>query len=65
VSLIYSSKITNDYVIYVCEKETEEKCPVFPGLRMTLNWPFFDPARLKGSYEEKLKETRKIRDEIR
>jgi arsenate reductase len=54
-----------DYVIYVCEKEVEEKCPVFPGLRKTLNWPFQDPARLQGSYEENLEETRRISDEIK
>ncbi len=54
-----------DYVIYVCEKETETRCPVFPGFRRTLNWAFRDPAKLKGSHEEKLKETRKIRDEIK
>ena len=54
-----------DYVIYVCDRETEEKCPVFPGLRRTLSWPFPDPAKLEGTHEERLSETRKIRDEIR
>jgi arsenate reductase len=54
-----------DYVIYVCERETEERCPVFPGLRRALNWPFPDPAKLSGTYEERLRQTRKIRDEIK
>lgn len=53
-----------DYVIYVCDKETEEKCPIFPGLRITLSWPFPDPAMSEGTYEEKLEQTRRIRDEI-
>lgn len=54
-----------DYVIYVCDKETEDRCPVFPGVRRTQNWPFPDPAKLEGSHEEKLAEARKIRDAIR
>ena len=54
-----------DYVIYVCDKETEDRCPVFPGVRRTQNWPFPDPAKLEGSHEEKLAGARKIRDAIR
>lgn len=54
-----------DYVIYVCYKETEDRCPVFPGVRRTQNWPFPDPAKLEGSHEEKLAGARKIRDAIR
>jgi len=54
-----------DYVISVCEPETEQQCPVFPGTRKRLHWPFPDPAKLEGGYEERLKETRKIRDGIR
>src|SRR5512134_1850481 len=29
-----------DYVVYVCASETEERCPVFPGVRKSLHWPF-------------------------
>jgi arsenate reductase len=54
-----------DYVIYVCDKETEDRCPVFPGVRRTQNWPFPDPAKLEGTHEEKLAGARKIRDAIR
>jgi len=54
-----------DFVIYVCDKETETKCPIFPGIRRTLNWPFSDPGKLEGTREERLNETRKIRDEIK
>jgi len=52
------------YVIYVCSKEDEDKCPVFPGVRKTLHWPFPDPAKLSGSREEKRRGTREIRDAI-
>jgi arsenate reductase (thioredoxin) len=54
-----------DYVIYVCDKETEDRCPVFPGVRRTQNWPFPDPAKLEGTHEETLSEARKIRDAIK
>lgn len=54
-----------DYVFYVCDKETEDQCPVFPGVRRTENWPFKDPAKLEGTHEEKLAGTREIRDAIK
>jgi arsenate reductase len=54
-----------DYVIYVCDKETEDRCPVFPGVRITLHWPFPDPAKLDGTHAEKLEKARRIRDEIK
>ncbi|MBN1106157.1 MAG: arsenate reductase ArsC [Deltaproteobacteria bacterium] len=53
-----------DYVIYVCDRETEAKCPVFPGVRRTMNWSFPDPASLQGTQEEKLRAVRGIRDSI-
>lgn len=53
-----------DYVITVCS-ESEDKCPVFPGVRKRLHWPFPDPAALEGPYEERLAATRSIRDAIR
>jgi arsenate reductase len=54
-----------DYVVYVCDKETEDRCPVFPGVRRTLSWPFPNPEKLEGTHEEKLAGTREIRDAIR
>jgi arsenate reductase len=54
-----------NHIIYVCEKETEEKCPVFPGIGKAHSWPFPDPSKLNGSHEEKLEQARKIRDEIK
>jgi len=30
-----------------------------------LHWPFDDPAKFTGSWENKIEETRKIRDEIK
>lgn len=54
-----------DYVITVCSEADAEGCPVCPGVAARLHWPFRDPSRLTGTAEEKLRETRTIRDEIR
>ena len=54
-----------NHIVYVCEKETEEKCPVFPGIGKAHSWPFPDPSKLNGTHEEKLEQARKIRDEIK
>jgi arsenate reductase len=54
-----------DFVIYVCDKETEEKCPIFPGLRRSMSWPFPDPAMVEGGPEERIQKVREIREEIR
>lgn len=53
------------HVIFVCDKSTEEQCPIFPGLGKRHSWPFPDPSRLEGTHEEKLAQTRKIRDDIK
>jgi len=62
---LYKAGNTYDFVITVCSKEAEEKCPFFPGVALRLNWPFADPAKLEGPHEEKLVEVRKIRDQIK
>jgi len=54
-----------DYVIAVCDKSAQDKCPVFPGKSVKLHWPFPDPSVFSGSYEEKLKQTREVRDMIK
>lgn len=53
------------YVVTVCDKDTDERCPVFPGIRRRANWPFPDPEKATGSHEEKLNQVRKIRDDIK
>lgn len=53
------------HVITVCDKETDENCPVYPGIQKRENWPFPDPEKLTGSHEEKLAQLRKIRDDIK
>jgi arsenate reductase len=53
------------HVIFVCDKSTEEQCPIFPGLGKRHSWPFPDPSRVEGTREEKLAQIRNIRDDIK
>lgn len=53
------------YVITVCSEAEAKGCPIFPGVTTRLHWPFTDPSALAGTEEEKLRQTRNIRDEIR
>ncbi|ADG67726.1 Protein-tyrosine phosphatase, low molecular weight [Planctopirus limnophila DSM 3776] len=53
-----------DLVVTVCDN-AKEACPVFPGAKLTLHWPFADPAHAEGNDEEKMVMFRRVRDEIR
>ena len=62
--LTYLGKQLFAYLITVCS-DAEEKCPtVWPGVKYRLHWKFDDPAAFEGTDEEKLKEFRRIRDQI-
>ena len=52
------------YVITVCDESEAEGCPIFPGVTKRLRWSFPDPSKFSGSSEEKLEQTRKVRDKI-
>jgi len=54
-----------DYVITVCDN-AKETCPVFLGdVRHRIHIGFEDPSNIQGSYEYRLNEYRRIRDEIK
>jgi arsenate reductase (thioredoxin) len=53
-----------DAVITVCDEASAERCPVFPGKVKRVAWSFADPSAFKGSPEQILQHTRKVRDEI-
>ena len=53
------------YVITVCDQTSAEMCPIFPGLVKKLHWSFADPSSFVGSQEQKLSQTRAVRDEIK
>jgi arsenate reductase len=61
---IWKSGELFQYVISVCDAESAEKCPIFPGPTKRLHWSFQDPSRAMGTADQKLDEVRKIRDEI-
>ena len=52
-----------DYVITVCNR-AQEACPIFPGAASMLHWSFEDPAKAKGTFDERMIVFRKIRDKI-
>lgn len=51
-------------VITVCDAASAERCPIFPGPVKRVAWSFADPSSFKGTPEETLDFTRKLRDEI-
>jgi arsenate reductase len=54
------------YVITVCDAANAEQCPLFPGLLTAqIHWSFADPSSFNGTYEEKLEQTRRVRDAIK
>lgn len=53
-----------DLAVTVCD-HAKEACPVLPGVKQTLHWPFEDPADATGSDDEKIIQFRKIRDQIK
>jgi arsenate reductase len=53
-----------DHVITVCS-DTEEQCPLFPGITQRWHMPFPDPSKATGTREEQLAQVRTIREMIK
>ena len=62
---VYKSGTLFSYVITVCSESEGAGCPIFPGPAKRLHWPFADPSSFTGTWEEKLEQTRKVRDQIK
>ena len=62
---VFKSGQLFSHVVTVCDESSAEKCPIFPGPTKRLHWSFADPSRVTGTNEEKLRQVREIRDEIR
>lgn len=72
-----SQNVTNDvfeffkqgkifqYVVTVCDKEASDRCPLFPMMNKKINWSFSDPSKFEGTHEQKLQQTRVVRDKIK
>lgn len=64
VSDVIKSGQRFDYVITVCDESSAEQCPIFPGAAARVHWNFPDPSKLKGAWEERLEQTRGVREAI-
>jgi arsenate reductase len=53
-----------DYVITVCDESSAEQCPVVPAVAARAHWNFPDPSKFTGTWEERLEQTREIRNLI-
>ena len=54
-----------DIAITVCDEASAERCPYIPGAYQRLIWNFRDPSAFTGTHEERLAQTRGVRDEIK
>lgn len=61
----YRQGRTYNAVITVCDAANAERCPIFPGPTKRIAWSFTDPSQFRGTQEEILEQTRKVRDEIK
>jgi arsenate reductase len=61
---IFKNGTSYNAVITVCDAASAESCPIFPGRVKRIGWSFTDPSGFKGTEEEILEKTRKVRDEI-
>lgn len=52
------------HVVSVCDQETAEQCPVFPGVMKMEHWNLKDPSTFIGSDEEIMDQVRAVRDAI-
>jgi arsenate reductase len=62
---VFKSGQLFSHVVTVCDESSAEKCPIFPGPTKRLHWSFADPSQVTGTNEEKLRQVREVRDEIR
>ncbi|MGA2028461.1 MAG: arsenate reductase ArsC [Verrucomicrobiota bacterium] len=52
-------------VVTVCDEASAERCPIFSEVTTQLHWSFPDPSKFQGTSEEKLEQTREVRDAIK
>ena len=59
---VFKSGTLFAYAITVCD-EAAERCPIFPRAKM-LHWNFPDPSTFTGTWEERIDQTRAVRDDV-
>ena len=52
-----------DLAVTVCDN-AKQACPILPGVKQMLHWPFEDPADATGTKDEKMESFRTVRDQI-
>ncbi|MBT9165165.1 MAG: Glutaredoxin arsenate reductase [candidate division WS2 bacterium] len=55
---------TFDFIVTVCD-QAQESCPFFPGAVRYIHQGFTDPSAVKGSFDDKMRIFRRVRDEIK
>ncbi len=53
------------YIVTVCDEASGQKCPIFPGVRDMIHWSLEDPSSFEGTEEDRLEQTRVVRDQIK
>jgi arsenate reductase len=61
---VYTSGELFAYVISVCDQDSAERCPIFPGAATRIHWSFPDPSLFEGTWGQKLAKTVEVRDKI-
>ena len=62
---LYKQGKLYSYVIAVCDALNAERCPLFPGYTVRMEWSFDDPEYFEGTIEERLEKMRGLRDQIK
>jgi arsenate reductase len=61
---VYMSGRLFSTVIMVCDEASAERCPDFPVVSQRLRWSFPDPSTFQGTPQERLEQTRQVKDLI-
>jgi len=62
---LYKQGIFFNYIIVLCDQTMAERGPIYPGHQGYIYWSTPDPDILWGTYRERLKGMRAIRDGLR
>lgn len=62
---LYTQGKLFNYVVTVCDYESSQKCPIFPGVRARIIMSFEDPRSFTGSDEEIMDRVREVKEKIK
>ena len=61
---LYKAGRLFSHIVTVCS-DTEQQCPIYPGIAQRWHVPFPDPSKAAGTREAQLSQVRLIRDQIK